>query len=96
MIELSTIIAVIGACVPSIISVIGIIFSVIRIIKGNKNIVKPVEEEIRKLRENVESDDLKNKMYAIMCENRQIKKELADLITEMRKQNYEIPDNKEV
>lgn len=81
---------------PALAAIISIIVSVVKTIKMNKEIVKPVIEEFETLRKEVqdktELEAVKNEMLAIMSENRQIRQEIADLITEMRKQKYEVPE----
>lgn len=96
---ISTINAIIIAYLPVITAIIGIICSIVKIAKDNKAIIKPLQEQFANLRQEVqdktELEAVKNQMLAIMTENRQLRQEMADLITEMRKQKYELP-NKEV
>lgn len=99
MIELSTLWAMLIAALPTLAAIIGIIVSVIKVVKDNKEIVQPVIDQFNALRKEVqdktEMEAVKTEMLAIMTENRQLRQEMADLITEMRKQKYDVP-NEEV
>lgn len=96
---ITTIHAILIAYLPVITAIIGIICSVIKVAKDSKAIVKPLQDQFASLRQEVqdktELEAVKTEMLAIMTENRQLRQEMADLITEMRKQKYEIP-NQEV
>ena len=93
---ITTIHALLIAYLPVITAIIGIICSIIKIAKDNKAIIKPLQEQFSNLRKEVqdktELEAVKTEMLAIMTENRQLRQEMADLITEMRKQKYELPD----
>lgn len=95
MIELSTIYALLIASLPALSAILGIIASVIKMAKDNKAVIQPVIDQFNNLRQEVqdktELEAVKTEMLAIMTENRQIRQELADLITEMKKVKYEIP-----
>ena len=95
MIELSAIYAIIIAALPALSAVLGIIASVIKMARDNKAVIQPVIDQFNDLRQEVkdktELEAVKTEMLAIMTENRQIRQELADLITEMKKVEYEIP-----
>lgn len=95
MIELSAIYAIIIAALPALSAVLGIIASVIKMARDNKAVIQPVIDQFNDLRKEVkdktELEAVKTEMNAIMTENRQIRQELADLITEMKKVKYEIP-----
>ena len=96
---ITTLNALLIAYLPVITAIIGIICSIVKIAKDNKAIIKPLQEQFSNLRKEVqdktELEAVKKEMLAIMTENRQLRQEMADLITELRKQKYDIP-NKEV
>lgn len=100
MIELSALYAIIIAALPSLAAILGIIASIVKIAKDNKEVIQPVIDQFNDLRKEVqdktELEAVKTEMNAIMTENRQIRQELADLITEMRKRKYDIPTDKEI
>lgn len=99
MIELSTLWAMLIAALPTLAAIIGIIVSVIKVVKDNKQVVQPVIDQFNSLRKEVQDKtemvEIKEQLLALLVQNRQKDQMIADLITEMRKQKYELP-NKEV
>lgn len=95
MIELNALYALLIAALPALSAIFGIIASVVKMAKDNKAVIQPVIDQFNSLRKEVqdktELEAVKTEMNAIMTENRQLRQEMADLITEMRKQKYEIP-----
>lgn len=95
MIELNALYALIIAILPALSAVLGIIASVVKMAKDNKAVIKPVIDQFNDLRQEVkdktELEAVRNEMLAIMTENRQIRQELADLITELKKEKYDVP-----
>ena len=95
MIELNALYALLIAALPALSAILGLIASVVKMAKDNKAVIKPVIDQFNDLRKEVkdktELEAVKTEMNAIMTENRQIRQELADLITEMKKVKYEIP-----
>lgn len=95
MIELSAIYAIIIAALPSIAAILGVIAAIVRFATDSKKAIQPMIEQFNELRQEVqdktELEAVKTQMLAIMTENRQIRQELADLITELRKVQYDIP-----
>lgn len=96
---ITTIHALLIAYLPVITAIVGIICAVVKATKDTNKIVKPILEQFEGLRKEVqdktEQEAVKTQMLAIMTENRQLRQLYADLITEMRKQKYDIP-NQEV
>lgn len=83
---------------PSIAAVITIICAVIKTIRDNKTLIEPIITKFEALQQEVHERkdvaELNNKIEAVMQENRQLKQEIADLITVLRKVQYDV--NKEV
>lgn len=96
MIELSTLWAMLIAALPTLAAIVGIIVSVIKVAKDNKQIVQPVIDQFNNLRKEVQDKtemvEIKDQLLALLVQNRQKDQMIADLITEMRKQKYELPD----
>lgn len=93
MIELSAIYALIVACLPSLSAIVAIICAIIKVAKDNKEIVEPLIQKYQELKQEIaERKKTQEIIDALMTENRQIRQELADLITELKKQKYEIPN----
>lgn len=95
--ELETLYTLIVSSMPALAAIISIIAAIVKIAKDNKEVIKPVVEQFNALRNEVkdktELEAVKTEMLAIMAENRQIRQELADLITEMKKVKYDVPNN---
>ena len=95
--QLDAIYALLIAAMPAITAVLSIIAAIVKMAKDNKAIIKPVIEQFNALRKEVqdktELEAVKTEMQAIMTENRQIRQELADLITELKKVQYDVPNN---
>lgn len=85
---------VIVAILPSVAAVFSIFFAVIKCIKDNKTLVQPIIDGYKELKKEVEDktelSEVKAQMEAIMVENRQLKKEIADLISAIKKVQYDI------
>lgn len=83
---------------PSIAAVITIICAVIKTIRDNKTLIEPIITKFEALKQEVHDRkdvaELNDKIEAVMQENRQLKQEMADLITAIRKVQYDV--NKEV
>lgn len=84
-----TIIAFITAFGPSIVAIISIIASVIKIAKDNKSIVKPVIDEFNQLRQEVNDKtdltDARQEMRALIQQNAEQSKKIDLLIAELSK-----------
>jgi uncharacterized protein (DUF3084 family) len=95
--ELDTLYALLVSAMPALAAIISIIAAIVKMAKDNKEVIKPVVEQFTSLRAEVrdktELEAVKTEMQAIMAENRQIRQELADLITEMKKVKYDVPNN---
>ena len=95
--QLDAIYALVIAALPALAAILSIIAAIVKMVKDNKAIIKPVIEQFNALRAEVkdktELEAVKTEMQAIMAENRQIRQELADLITELKKVKYDIPNN---
>lgn len=96
MIELSTLWAMVITALPTLAAIVGIIASVIKMNTNGKKIVQPVIDQFNELRKEVqdktEMTEIKDLLLALLVQNRQKDKMIADLITEMRKQKYELPN----
>ena len=104
MIELSLIQMIIMQYSPIIVAIIGCITTCIKSSSNTKKILNPIITEFTTLKEDVKAqvemnelkirlDEQAVRLEALAIENRQLKKEMADLITVLRKQQYEIPKN---
>ena len=104
MIELSLIEMILMQYSPIIVAIIGFITTCIKSNSNTKKIITPHINEYTVLKEEVKTqvemkelkqkiDDLTVQNEALAVENRQIKKEMADILTVLRKQQYEIPKN---
>ena len=95
MTNLDTLYALIVAAAPAITAIIGIIAAVIKNHKDIQAKTQPILDKFDELRQEVndktELTEVKIQMEAIMVENRQLKQEIADLITVLKKVKYEIP-----
>ena len=79
-------------------AVIKIICAFIKTIRDNKTLIEPIITKFEALKQEVHERkdvaELNDKIEAVMQENRQLKQEIADLITVLRKVQYDV--NKEV
>lgn len=84
---------IIISVLPSLAAIIGIVASIIKMIKDNKAIVKPVIEQFEELRKEVkdktEMTDAKETIQMLLQENASLRKEIADLITAISKIKYD-------
>lgn len=81
------------AILPALASILSVIGAVLKFAKANKEAVKPLIEEIDKLKSEIEDNKeykiLKEKMTAIISQNAQLRKELDELITVMGKVQHD-------
>lgn len=86
---LETIIAVIMAAAPALTSIIGIIISVVKMIKEGKNNNKELMNKFEEVREEVmktkEYEELKAQYASAMQENIELKKLLKEYLTKIDK-----------
>ena len=91
-INLDTVYAIIIAAAPALSAILSIILAVLKNRKDISKVCDPIKEEFIQLRKEVqdktELEAVKTEMLAIMTENRQIRQELADLITAINKTEY--------
>lgn len=91
-INLDTIYAIIIAAAPALSAILSIVLAVLKNRKDIAKVCDPIKEEFEQLRKEVqdktELEAVKNEMLAIMTENRQLKQEIADLITAINKTEY--------
>lgn len=81
------------AILPSLAAILSVIGAVLKFAKSNKEAVKPLIEEIDRLKseikDNKESKILKEKMTAIISQNAQLRKKIDELITVIGKVQHD-------
>ena len=87
MLTLETIITLIVAAAPSLASIIGIIISVVKMIKeskvSNQQVIDKFEETRQAVMDSKQYDELKKQLEIAHAENRELKKKLNELLTKI-------------
>ena len=87
MLTLETIITVIAATAPSLTAIIGIIISVIKMIReskvSNQQVIDKFEETRQAVMDSKQYDELKVQLEISHAENRKLKKKLDELLTKI-------------
>lgn len=73
------------AILPSMTAICGVIFTAIKIFSQFKELIKKVDDK-------TDLTEAKTQMESIIAENRALRKQVADLLTEVRKIKYEYDD----
>ena len=87
MLTLETIITVIAAAAPSLTAIIGIIISVIKMIReskvSNQQVIDKFEETRQAVMDSKQYDELKKQLEIAHQENRDLRKKLNELLTKI-------------
>ena len=83
--DINTIQEMLIAILPSITAIGGVLFTAYKILSQFKGLIKKVDDK-------TDLTAAKTQMESIIAENRALRKEVADLLTEIRKIEYEYND----
>lgn len=85
---------------PSLAAIIGIIASIIKVLKDNRKAIQPVIDQFNALRQEVkdktEMNEIKSTVNNLLEENAKLRKDVAALITAMNKVQYNESSNKKI
>lgn len=73
------------AILPSLTAIGGVLFTAMKIFSQFKELIKKVDDK-------TDLADAKTEMESLIAENKALRKEVADVITEVRKIKYEYDD----
>ena len=73
------------AILPSLTAIGGVLFTAMKIFSQFKELIKKVDDK-------TDLADAKTEMESLIAENKALRKEVADLLTEVRKIKYEYDD----
>ena len=73
------------AILPSLTAIGGVLFTAMKILSQFKNLIKKVDDK-------TDLADAKAEMESLIAENRALRRQVADIITEVRKIKYEYDD----
>ena len=83
--DINTIQEMLIAILPSITAIGGILFTAYKIFSQFKELIKKVDDK-------TDLNEAKTQMESLIAENRALRKQVADLLTEVRKIEYEYDD----
>lgn len=75
------------AILPSLTAIGGVLFTAMKIFSQFKELIKKVDDK-------TDLADAKTEMEGLIAENKALRKQVADIITEVRKIKYEYDDTK--
>ena len=81
MIEFSTIEALIMAYAPLVVTILGIVFSFIKIVAAIKNI--RADNKLNNEEKDKQIQDIKNDLQAVVNQNYNLKKQINELLTKL-------------
>lgn len=87
--DINTIQELLIAILPSLTAVGGAVFTVYKILSQFKMLISKVDDK-------TDLADAKAQMEGLISENRALRRQIADILTEVRKIKYEYEDNKKV
>ena len=73
------------AILPSLTAIGGVLFTAMKIFSQFKELIKKVDDK-------TDLNEAKTQMESLIAENRALRKQVADLLTEVRKIKYEYDD----
>ena len=73
------------AILPSLTAIGGVLFTAMKIFSQFKELIKKVDDK-------TDLADAKSEMESLIAENRELRRQVADIITEVRKIKYEYND----
>ena len=83
--DINTIQEMLIAILPSITAIGGILYAACKMLSKFRELIKKVDDK-------TDLTEAKNQMESIIAENRALRKQVADLLTEVRKIKYEYDD----
>ena len=83
--DINTIQEMLIAILPSITAIGGVLFTAYKIFSQFNTLIKKVDDK-------TDLADAKTQMESLIAENRALRKQVADLLTEVRKIKYEYDD----
>lgn len=83
--DINTIQEMLIAILPSITAIGGILYAACKMLSQFKELIKKVDDK-------TDLTEAKTQMESIIAENRALRKQVADLLTEVRKIKYECDD----
>ena len=83
--DINTIQEMLIAILPSITAIGGVLFTACKIFSQFKELIKKVDDK-------TDLNEAKTQMESLIAENRALRKQVADLLTEVRKIKYEYDD----
>ena len=83
--DINTIQEMLIAILPSITAIGGVLFTAYKIFSQFKELIKKVDDK-------TDLNEAKTQMESLIAENRALRKQVADLLTEVRKIEYEYND----
>ena len=83
--DINTIQELMIAILPSITAIGGVLFTAYKIFSQFKELIKKVDDK-------TDLNEAKTQMESLIAENRALRKQVADLLTEVRKIKYEYDD----
>lgn len=75
------------AILPSLTAIGGVLFTAMKIFSQFKELIKKVDDK-------TDLADAKTEMESLIAENKALRKQVADILTEVRKIKYEYDDTK--
>ena len=87
--DINTIQELLIAILPSLTAVCGAVFTVYKILSQFKTLISKVDDK-------TDLTDAKAQMESLISENRALRKQIADILTEVRKIKYEYEDNQKL
>lgn len=85
--DINTIQEMLIAILPSLTAIGGVLFTAFKIFSQFKELIKKVDDK-------TDLTEAKTQMESIIAENKALRKQVADLLTEVRKIKYEYDDTK--
>ena len=73
------------AILPSLTAIGGVLFTAMKMFSRFKELIKKVDDK-------TDLADAKSEMESLIAENRELRRQVADIITEVRKIKYEYDD----
>ena len=83
--DINTIQEMLIAILPSITAIGGVLFTAYKILSQFNGLIKKVDDK-------TDLNEAKTQMESLIAENRALRKQVADLLTEVRKIKYEYDD----
>ena len=85
--DMNTIQELMIAILPSMTAICGVLFTAMKIFSQFKELIKKVDDK-------TDLADAKTEMESLIAENKALRRQVADILTEVRKIKYEYDDKK--